>query len=143
MTVINCTPHPIVVRTKKVANDEAGCLVWEPVELTFPPSGTVPRVRTIESSASSVEGIPCVTQRAEEIEGLPEEDCDKRCADDAGNLDPFCDGNCEGQVFLIVSQMVFAASDRKDLICPNTDRGAIRDGQGRIVATTRFVRKER
>ncbi len=43
--------------------------------------------------------------------------------------------------FLIVSGMVFAASDRPDLIAPDTGKTAIRNEKGHIAAVTRFIRK--
>jgi hypothetical protein len=130
----NCTPHPIVVRINKT-------------DLTFPSSGIIPRVRTVEKREEGIdhcdmedpfcifnqdlEGmdcgnctvrffIPCVSQTMGDVEGLP---------------DP------EEGTFLIVSQMVFAASDRADLVAPDTGKTCIRDSQGRILAVTQFLRK--
>lgn len=86
---------------------------------TFEPSGIIPRVGTIEKEADSILGFPCVKQETGEVIGLPEED---------------------GK-FLIVSGMVFTASDRTNLLAPDTGKTAIRDEKGQIVAVTRFLRK--
>ena len=104
----NLTPHSIVVRLP-----DGG-------ERKFEPTGTIPRVGTIEILADPIEGIPTVTQTMGTVEGL---------------LEP------QEGVFLLVSAMVFNASDRTDLIAPDTGKGAIRDDQGRILAVTRFIRK--
>jgi len=109
MEIINCTPHPI-----KVRNSDGS-------EITFEPSGILPRVSTEEHEAEPIEGIACVTQSQGKVSGLPE------MAEDT---------------FFIVSAMVFNASQRRDLIAPDTGKGAIRDEQGRILAVTRFIRRE-
>jgi len=90
-------------------------------EIVFEPSGILPRVSTIETLAGEIKGIPCVTQTQGEISGLPEPET--------------------GTVFM-VSALVFNASDRRDLIAPDTGKGAIRDEKGRIQAVTRLLVKE-
>ncbi len=107
MTIRNCTPHPIVVRIGEE-------------EITFQPSGIIPRVGTIETPAAEVERIPCITQVTGNVEGLP---------------------SPEVGVFFVVSAMVFGASDRVDLLAPDTGKGAVRDAQGRILAVNRFIRR--
>ena len=103
----NCTPHPIVVRVNGI-------------ETVFPPCGIIPRVGTIETPATEVEGLPCVTQTMGQVQGLP---------------DP------EAGVFLLVSAMVFGACDRVDLLAPDTGKTCVRDDQGRILAVTRMIRR--
>ena len=90
-------------------------------ETVFPPSGVIPRVGTIETPSQAIEDIPTVTQAMGTVEELPD---------------------AIPGVFLLVSAMVFNATDRRDLIAPDTGKGAIRDEQGRILAVTRFLRKE-
>ena len=107
MKIINATPHPIVVRTPE--GDQ-----------TFEPSGTLPRVSTIETLTEPIEGLPCVTQSMGDIHGLPDA--------------------VPGVVY-IVSALVFGASDRTDLIAPDTGKGAVRDDKGRILGVTRFLRR--
>ena len=102
----NCTPHPINLQGAE--------------ELTFAPSGVIPRVSTIEVEAENVDGIPTVSQSTGDVEGLPEP---------------------QAGVFLVVSGMVFQASNRQDLLAPDTGKTAIRDEQGRIIAVKRFLRK--
>ena len=107
----NCTPHAIVV-------------VCDGENVTFEPSGIIPRVDTVEKEAEFIFldeiDIPCVNQSTGAVSGLPE---------------------IQDGVFLIVSGMVFAASDRKDIIAPDTGKTAIRNERGQIVAVTRFLRK--
>jgi len=100
--IINCTPHPIII------NNE-----------TFPTSGIIPRVETIEVESTPIEGFSCATRSMGEVQGLPEQ--------------------VEG-TFLIVSAMVLSASDRKDLIAPDTGSTAVRDTTGRIIQVTRFIK---
>jgi hypothetical protein len=108
MKIKNCTPHPVTIRVGEK-------------EVTIPPCGIIPRVGTVETPAEEVAGIPCVTQKLGEVQGLP---------------DP------EPGVFYLVSAMVFQASNRPDLVCPDTGKTCIRDKEGRIVAVTRLIRKE-
>ena len=107
--VINLTPHPIRVRMPN--GDEA----------VFPPSGTIPRVETIEAPSAEIEGIPTVTRKLGQVAGLPSPQ--------------------EG-VFYIVSSLVFEASDRSDLLAPDTGKTCVRDSNGNIIAVTRLIRKE-
>lgn len=111
--VINCTPHEITLQVEVDGKQE--CIVFEP-------SGVIPRVnvRTIEDQTAPICGIPTVKQEFWDISGLPEE--------------------IPG-IYLIVSGVVFAASDRKDLIAPNTSTGVIRNDKGQIIAVTSFLRK--
>jgi hypothetical protein len=89
-------------------------------EITFTPSGILPRIFTKEHEAENINNFACITQTQGKVSDLPEEQ--------------------EG-TFFIVSMMVFAASKREDLIAPDTGKGAIRDEQGRILAVTRFIRR--
>jgi len=108
MKIINMTPHPIKVRQADGS------------DLTFEPSGILPRVSTEEHEAAAINGIACVTQAQGEVSGLPE---------------------MVEDTFFIVSMMVFSASSRHDLIAPDTGKGAVRDEQGRILAVTRMIRR--
>lgn len=131
--LINMTPHPIVVRLS------------DGREITFAPTGTIPRVGTVETPAQAIEGVPCVTQKMGDVEGLPEP---AYTCNSCGQIDPQAQWGvsscCQAglrPVFLIVSAMVFGASDRTDLVAPDTGKGAVRDGHGRILAVTRFLRR--
>ncbi len=90
------------------------------IETVFQPSGIIPRVGTIETLVEGIDGIPCVIQTMGQVEGLP---------------------TPETGVFLIVSALVFGASDRADLLAPDTGKTCVRDEQGRILAVTRMIRK--
>jgi len=87
---------------------------------TFAPSGIIPRVGVVEAEAMPLGGFPCVKTSMGEVSGLPEKE--------------------EG-IFFIVSGMVFGASDRFDLIAPDTGKTCIRNEKGHIVSVTRFISK--
>ena len=89
-------------------------------KIELQPSGIIPRVETVETPTDRIEGISCVTRITGDVEGLP---------------DP------EVGVFLLVSSMVFDASDRSDLVAPDTGKTCIRDEAGRIIAVTRLIRR--
>lgn len=84
-------------------------VINDEVTIAVAPSGIVPRVSTkIEKIADGI-----VTTKMGDVEGLPEVVPGK---------------------LLIVSALVKAASDRDDLISPDTSpTGAVRDDNGRIV----------
>jgi hypothetical protein len=129
--LINCTPHPITVRTPH--GDQ-----------TFAPSGIIPRVSTTETPAEEIDGITTVTSSVGEVAGLPEAQafCPScKCPVHFGSgPDCECGGTIE-DVFLIVSRMVFDATDRIDVVCPDTGSTCIRDEKGRIQAVTRLIHK--
>lgn len=104
----NLTPHPVKIKLGEE-------------EIILEPCGIIPRVRVEETPAERIAGIPCISQRMGEIEGLP---------------DP------EPGVFYLVSSLVFGATDRKDVLAPDTGKTCIRDERGNIIAVTRLIRKE-
>ena len=83
---------------------------------TYPPSGNIARVT--DAYTPFVDGVCTCTHGA--VQGLPAP----------------VDGTC-----CIVSAMVLAASDRKDLVAPATGhKDAIRNEKGQIVSVPGFVR---
>ena len=106
MSFINCTPHPIVVRKS------------DGTEITFAPSGIIPRMASETYGIGSFEGIELRRTKFGEVEGLPSWDKE-------GTL-------------LIVSGMILDAVKRGDLVAPDTGPSAIRDSSGRIIAVTGF-----
>lgn len=105
--MINLTPHAITVRLP------------DGTDRTYPPSGTVARVRTFETSALSVDGIPAVYRRVGNVEGLT-----------LPLTQP-----------VLVSSMVLAEIPGADnVFAPDTGPTAIRDERGHVVAVTRLVR---
>jgi len=88
---------------------------------TFQPSGILPRVGVGVEVAESIGEFPCIIEVQGEVEGLPE--------------------SKEG-TFYIVSGMVFSATNRKDVIAPDTGKSAIRSDKGFIEAVRNFKRKE-
>ncbi len=90
---------------------------------TFEASGTVASVSSVSAISRGINGIPVVVQKFGEVEGLPEH---------------------VGENVYIVSGMVLAAlkevgCTRPDIIAPLTDRTAVRNGKGHIVAVRGFV----
>lgn len=117
--------HPSVPMAPVVVNHTPHPIVYQRPDgtrTTMPASRTTPRVSTVERPDDPVGEFACVTQQAGDVEGLPA---------------------AAPGVFRIVSRMVFdAAPERCDLICPDTGAGAVRDDKGRILAVTRFVRRD-
>jgi len=109
--LVNLTPHPIVVRTDNG-------------DITFPASGQVARVTSQQTIAGYIEldgeSIPIMKTTYGQVEGLP--------VPKTGTI-------------YVVSGLVMAAlaGTRDDVIQPDTSpAGAIRDGDGRIVAVRGF-----
>lgn len=110
MKLINLTPHDVVIRLE------------EGREKIYPSEGNA-RVSTFSEVVGNVDGIEVVKQSYGEIEGLPKPK--------------------EGVLYIVslVVRMAAQAQGRDDVISPDTSpQGAIRDGEGRIVAVRRFVR---
>jgi hypothetical protein len=105
--MLNLTPHEIVVRLP------------DGTERVYPPSGTVARVATYETSAADIDGIKTAYRRTGKVEGLPLP--------------------LTGPV--LVSGMVLAELEGVDgVFAPDTGATAIRDAAGHIVAVTRLIR---
>lgn len=106
--MLNLTPHPITLRTAEG-------------EVTFPPSGTVARVATIETVIGSlmVEGIevPVVSRVFGEVTGLPE----------------------EGTACIVSSMVLDAVKGRHGVYAPDSGPTAIRGEKGFVIAVTRLV----
>jgi hypothetical protein len=105
--MINLTPHSITIRLPDGS------------ERTYPPSGTVARVVTFETTGLSVDGIPTVYRKTGNVEGLT-----------LPLTQP-----------VLVSSMVLAELPCADnVFAPDSGPTAIRDERGQIVAVTRLVR---
>lgn len=84
---------------------------------SFPSCGNA-RVQVSQVACRNVNGYEVYKSKYGEVEGLPE---------------------IEYDTVLIVSFMVKQASDRPDLICPNTSpQGCLRDQDGKIFGVTSF-----
>jgi len=118
MEILNCTPHPIVYR------------MGDGNDLSFAPSGTIPRVSVEEIPAGQV-----YIQKPESIGAFYVETAKVETGEVTGLPDE------ENGVLVLVSGMVFAATNRQDVIAPDTGKSAIRNEKGQIVAVTRFLRK--
>ena len=105
--MINLTPHDITVRLS------------DGTSRTYPPSGTVARVTTYETSAADVDGIQTAYRRPGAVDGLT-----------LPVTEP-----------VLVSGMVLAElSGTDNVFAPDSGSSAIRDERGHIVAVTRLVR---
>lgn len=102
--MINLTPHAIVLRRENGT------------EVTFPPSGKLARVASSEVTVGEYEGIPIVTRKFGEPEGLPE----------------------EGELCLVSALVLGTVPGRKGVYAPDSGPSAIREN-GQIVAVTRLV----
>jgi hypothetical protein len=118
----NLTPHPITLRTG------AG-------DITFPPSGVVARVATVEAVIGSRDvvapgapetdeqgnsngvRIPVVSRSFGDVEGLPE----------------------PGTPCLVSALVLSAVPGRAGVYAPDTGETAIRNEKGFVVAVTRLV----
>lgn len=82
----------------------------------------VARASEVCVDSESINGIPVVAKRYDAVVGLPEQ--------------------CEG-VICIVSLPVLQASDRADLVCPDTGPDSVvRDKDGKILGVRRFQRRQ-
>jgi len=107
---VNLTPHPVMVY-------RGGEKIME-----IPPSGTIARIETVEVPAGELAGVPVIEMRYGKISGLPPEPR-------------------EDTAYIVSSLLLNALpAPRKDVVAPDTVKGAVRDEQGRIIGTTRFVR---
>ncbi len=107
--MLNLTPHSITVQI----GDRS---------VTFPPSGTVARVESIESINTVFDGgdgvmIPVITRFFGEVHGLPE----------------------EGVPCIVSSLVLSAVKGRRNVFAPDTGSNAIRDTKGQVIAVTRLV----
>lgn len=85
-------------------------------DITFEPSGNIARVGVEEVE---LDNYMFVKNKYTEVEGIPEPKED---------------------TLYIVSAMVFAATNRKDVIAPNTNK-AFRDELGHIIGVPNFIIK--
>lgn len=88
-------------------------------EISFPPSGQVARIEAKVKQVGEINGIPCYKIEYGEPVGLPEEQ--------------------PGTIY-IVSSLVLGATNRKDVVAPNTNN-AVRDSSGKIIGVPGFIVK--
>lgn len=113
MTVVNLTPHAIVVR---LASGE---------DVTFPASGTVARVSSTPGTLGEIGGLPVATPTVfGEVTDLPEP----------------VEGTWLLVSGMVGSAL--AGKGRTDILVPGTgpNDGAVRNEKGHIVAVTRLNR---
>jgi len=87
---------------------------------TFQPSGTLARVSQTQQSAGKIGAFELRRNTFGDVEGIPAPAAD---------------------TFYIVSAIVLSASDRPDLIAPDTGPSAIRNDKGQIEAVRAFIIK--
>lgn len=109
--MVNLTPHPVTVRLP------------DGTEHTYPPSGFVARVDTVEYKAEPIDGLPTIARTMGRVS---------------------LGYDALGQT-LIVSSLVLQAAlaqkhpDLSRLVAPDTGPTAIRDERGQVRAVTRWV----
>lgn len=103
--MLNLTPHAITIRRADGS------------EVTFPPSGTVARVNTVELGIGTFEGVPVIVRTTGAATGLPE----------------------EGVACLVSAMVLAAVPGRAGVYAPDSGPTAIRDERGQVVAVTRLV----
>jgi len=111
--IVNCTPHPIVVRSA------------DGTDTTFAPSGVCPRVSTTPGVVEAIPGFPCPVASPTTFSGVVD------------MPDPV-----EGTWFIVSGVVGAAVAGRADVLVPGTgpQDGAVRNEKGHIVAVTRFNR---
>ena len=109
MEIINLTPHPVVVYDDQ---DER-------VLDTFPPSGTVARLKEDIEPGKTIDGYQTTTVTLGGVAGLPDEK--------------------EGVIYIVSMPLIMglraAGVDRQDVVYPF---GQVRDGDGRIIGCRTF-----
>ena len=110
MSIVNCTPHAIVL----FSGDE--------VVNTFEPSGITVRLLESDKPSEDVYGVHCVERTYCSLAGLP---------------DPV-DGTF--YLVSIVVLGAAKALGRTDCISPDTGAGCVRSPDGKILGTRGFVR---
>ena len=83
-------------------------------------SGMLPRVASAEFDTEKIDGFSCVETAYGKPTGIPD---------------------AVAGTYYIVSGMVFSATDRSDVVAPDTGATAVRNSQGQIIAVTRLIRK--
>jgi len=122
--IINCTPHDVVL-----------CDVDGKVVTLFEKSGTVPRVE--EENVRAID-FSCPTLSNEEnydyLDFVNNRAIRKQLKGVVGLPRP------KAGIVYVVSALVFNASDRKDLIAPDTGpESAVRNEKGHIIGVQRFI----
>lgn len=105
--MLNLTPHAITIRS--TIPGIAG-------EVTYPPSGRVARVVTVETVIGDYAGIPVVSRSFGAVTGLPE----------------------DGTPCLVSALVLGACAGRAGVYAPDSGPTAIRVS-GQVVAVTRLV----
>ena len=111
VSLVNCTPH------------EINLVIENGLEMAIPSSGIVARVSSMQESAGEIYScipIPLNRNKFGCVENLPEP---------------------KPGTMYIVSAMVLAASDRTDLVAPDTGATALRNTNGQIIAVRGFIVK--
>ena len=117
MSIVNCTPHAIVLRHTD------GPL--KGTDTVFAPSGFVPRMTVevvVNPLISLAGGVPVVKSVFGGVVGLP---------------NPGVDADGNPLIYIVSTMLAQACPHRVDLISPDTGPTAIREG-GQVQAVIRF-----
>lgn len=102
--MLNLTPHAITLQRA------------DGTRITYPPSGSLARVASVEEVIGEVDGLPVISRSLGEAEGMPE----------------------EGTVCIVSAMVLSAVPGRKGVYAPDSGPTAIREN-GQVVAVTRLV----
>ena len=86
--------------------------------VTYKASGILPRVENCEKEVTVINGVPCVVSELGSVAGLPEP---------------------KTGTMYIVSRMVLDASERHDLLAPDSGKTAVRNEKGHILYVIRWI----
>jgi len=103
MKFINLTPHAISV-------EGLG---------TFPASGEVARVSTVQTVVGEVAGVVTYKQSFGDVVGLP--------------------SPAEGTVYIVSGLVISAVVGRSDVVAPDTGSTATRNDKGHIISVKNFI----
>ncbi len=121
--MMNLTPHPITLR----------CL--DGSEITFPPSGTVARVSTVELLYGTIEVVPAEVAECDEHGNSN----GSRIQVVRRSLGEVTGLPAEGIECIVSSMVASAVPNRRGVFAPDTGDTAIRNEKGFVIAVTRLV----
>jgi len=102
----NLTPHEITLSRADGST------------VTFPPSGIIARVTSVEVVCGEAAGVPVVARSFGAVTGLPE----------------------DGEPCIVSAMVIAACPGAVGVYAPDTGATAIRNAAGQVVAVTRLVR---
>lgn len=119
MTIINLTPHPLVLEIQRAEEPMSDDRTYQTIE-----SSGIARCEATETEVAVIEGIPVVTTQFGAVTGLPASRF--VCGEELGAATrPFA------AIYVVSSITAQAVPDRRDVFVPARP---VRDEKGRIIA---------